>query len=85
MNSVEAVRTLLRTLNELGFAVETADEMLGRLAYSEADAAKMIGVSPRTLFNLRSEGKVKAIKIGSRVVYPRAALLAFLEAGVSDG
>lgn len=84
-NKTEAVRTLLRTLAELGYDVESGDEMQDRLAYSEADAAKMLGISPRKLFGLRAAGKIRAVKIGSRVTYPRHELMRFLDAEMEGG
>jgi hypothetical protein len=54
------------------------------LAVDERTAAKMLSLSSRTLFTLRKRGEINAIKTGtgpkSRVIYPVAALQAFLEA-----
>ena len=49
------------------------------LAVSSRGAAKMLGVSERTIFNLAKEGKIACKKIGWRSLYPVASLKAFLE------
>jgi hypothetical protein len=56
-----------------------------RFLYDESEAAYLLSVSPRTLFNLRAEGRIVAGKIGSRVVYNRDELKRFARtvAGVS--
>jgi hypothetical protein len=53
------------------------------LAIGERDAAKLIGLCPRSLFSLRRQGKIAAIKIGGaggkgRVLYPLAELRRFV-------
>jgi hypothetical protein len=58
---------------------------LEKLAVSETEAGLMLGVSGRTVFALRKQGKIRAVKIGSgmqaRVLYPISELKRFLEAG----
>ena len=49
------------------------------LAYDEYTAARMLGVCPKTLFNLRKEGKLGCAKIGTRTVYTQQHLQAFLD------
>ncbi len=41
---------------------------------SEAEAAKMLGISPRKLFDLRKSGRVPFVHMGRRVLYRVAAL-----------
>jgi excisionase family DNA binding protein len=40
-------------------------------------AAKLLGISPRTLWDLEKRGEVKSKRIGRRVLYSRAALEEF--------
>lgn len=50
------------------------------LAVSEPEAARLIGVSPRTLWTLRKEGRgPRHAVIGSSVRYRVAAILEYLE------
>jgi hypothetical protein len=42
-------------------------------------AAKAIGVSPRTLWSITQRGDIPHARIGTAVIYPTAALLAWLE------
>jgi len=48
------------------------------LALGRKDAAKSIGVSERTLWQLTADGHIPIVKIGSRTVYRIAALEKFL-------
>ena len=75
--SRSTISVLLETLSALGYEVgsELPDQ---QLAYSEQDAAKLLSISPRTLFTLRKEGKVRAVKVGNRVIYSREELKRFL-------
>lgn len=80
--SRSTISVLLGTLSALGYEVgsELPDQ---QLAYNEQDAAKLLSISPRTLFTLRKEGKVRAVKVGNRVIYSREELKRFL-AGSAD-
>jgi len=49
------------------------------LAVSSRDAATMLGVSERTVFNLAKEGKITCKKVGWRSLYLIASIKAFLE------
>jgi len=49
------------------------------LAVNAKDAARMLGVSERTVFNLSQAGKIACKKVGWRSLYPVASLKAFLE------
>ena len=73
----DSINVLLATLSVLGYDV-TSELPDQQLAYSEQEAAGLLGISPRTLFTLRKEGKVRAVKIGKRVVYSREELQRFL-------
>jgi hypothetical protein len=51
----------------------------GRLAFSEAEAAALLGVKPYVLRDCRRRGELERSKIGSKIMYTRADLLEFLE------
>ena len=50
-----------------------------RLIVPEPEAAKMLSVCDRTLFNLRQEGAIPFVRIRSRIMYRVSALEAWLE------
>lgn len=47
-------------------------------ALGEDDAARLLGISPRSLFSLRQAGQIPHTTLGARVVYPLAALREWL-------
>lgn len=49
-----------------------------RMSYSPSDAAKVIGVSRSTLFNLLARGDLKARKLGTRTLITSAELERYL-------
>ena len=54
-------------------------EQIAPLAVNGRQAAKMLGVSERTVFNLAREGKIVCKKLGWRSLYTVASIKAFLE------
>jgi len=50
-----------------------------RLAYTEAEAAALIGVRPHVLRDARRRGEVHAKLVGKRYIYTLATLKHFLE------
>lgn len=50
----------------------------GRLAYSEPEAAALIGVQQHVLRDCRLRGEIQASKAGKRWLYQRDELLRFL-------
>lgn len=48
------------------------------LAVNERHAAKLLNVSPRTVFNLTASGKLRSFKIGTRKLYSVASLQKFI-------
>jgi hypothetical protein len=77
-----ALRPLItEVVRETLAAVEAARAALpeGRLAYSEAEAARLLGMLPHQLRDERLEGKIRASKVrGRRVRYQREDLLGYL-------
>jgi hypothetical protein len=51
----------------------------GRLAFSEAEAAALLGVKPHVLRDCRLRGEIVGSKIGKKVMYERTQLLELLE------
>jgi hypothetical protein len=54
-------------------------KLSGRLAFTEAEAAVLLGVKPHVLRDCRRRGELAGAKVGSKIVYTRADLLEFLE------
>ena len=55
----------------------------GRLGYSEAEAAALLGVRPHVLRDCRLRGEIKARMVGKRYIYARESLIRFLGEGAS--
>lgn len=53
--------------------------MGGRIGYTEAEAADLLGVERHTLRDCRLRGEIAARKVGKRYVYSKQSLLAFLD------
>lgn len=49
-----------------------------RLTVSAREAAQMLGVSERTIYQLTKTGKIPSKKIGARVIYPIDGLRRFV-------
>ncbi len=45
-----------------------------RLAYGVAEAARAIGVSYKVLYDLIKSGRLRAARVGRRIIIPRSAL-----------
>ncbi len=58
---------------------EERAKLNGRLAFTEPEAAVLLGVKPHVLRDCRRRGELQGAKVGSRIVYTRADLLEFLE------
>ena len=80
----EALRPLLRELVAEALAqLQQHQAALGdRLAWSEPEAARLLGLNPHQLRDERRRGRIAASEIvGGRIRYTRADLLAYLAAG----
>ena len=53
----------------------------GRIAYTEVEAAELVGVARHVLREARLRGEVQHGRIGAKIVYTKRQLLAFLEGG----
>lgn len=49
-----------------------------RLSYSIAEAARALGVSERSVYNLIYDGKLRKLALGRRVVIPASDLQALI-------
>jgi hypothetical protein len=77
----DALRPIIKDIVAEVVAILEADRSrLGdRLAFSEAEAAALLGLHVHQLRDLRLEGKVAASKIvGGRIAYQRSDLLRYL-------
>lgn len=52
-----------------------------RLAYSEPEAASLLGVKPHVLRDARIRGEIFATRVGGRLAYTRNELMSYLEEG----
>jgi len=57
---------------------------VGRLGLRPPEAARVLGVSTRTLHRWAKQGVLKPIKIGRVRIYPKSQLERFLTKGVGD-
>jgi excisionase family DNA binding protein len=56
----------------------------GRLVLSVTEAAGMLGISRGLAYELVARGELPSLRLGRRIVVPRRALEALLEAGVEE-
>jgi len=49
-----------------------------RMLISQRETARLLGVTDRTVFSLRKSGELPFIKLGSRVLFSRDDLAAFV-------
>jgi len=57
----------------------------GRLAFTEPEAAALIGVKPYVLRDCRLRGEITGSRIGKRVMYSRDQLLKLLAKNQTEG
>ena len=50
-----------------------------KLAIPEPEAAEMLSVSGRTMFNMRKDGQIPFFRLRSRIMYSPAALQKWIE------
>ena len=56
----------------------------GRLVLSVTEAAGLLGISRGLAYELVARGELPSLRLGRRIVVPRGALEALLEAEVAD-
>ncbi len=56
-----------------------------RLTLNATEAARAIGISRRLLWSMKNRGDVPHVRLGRRIVYPIAALEAWLAAKAKGG
>ena len=56
----------------------------GRLVLSVTEAAGLLGISRGLAYELVARGELPSLRLGRRIVVPRRALEALLEAGFAD-
>ncbi len=77
----DALRPLvhLAVAEALDHMEEERAKFNGRLAFTEPEAAVLLGVKPHVLRDCRRRGELQGAKVGSKIVYTRADLLDFLD------
>ncbi len=75
------LRPLIETIvkETLRIIDETGRTMGERIAYTEPEAAALLGMAPHVLRDRRLEGEVSASRCGRRILYKRSDLLRLLE------
>ena len=68
--------TVRKTLEQIE---DDRAKLNGRLAYSEPEAAALLGVRPHVLRDVRLRGEIQARKVGKGYRYSRQALIEFME------
>lgn len=63
---------------------ESPVEKAEPLAVNTSEAARLLGVSERTVHNLVKRGKIVCKKVGWRSIFPIASLKAFLESSDNE-
>lgn len=53
--------------------------VMDQILVNEREAARLLGVCEKTLYNLRTEGRVPHLRLGSRVLYSPDALKKWVE------
>lgn len=81
MNLVFDSTTLRKLVRPIVAEVTAAIEIAGdrdRLAYPEPEAAALLGIASHQLRDARLRGEITATKVGGRIGYERAELVAYL-------
>ena len=63
---------------------EAQEKQVEPLAVNSRDAARMLGISERTLYKLTKDEKIICRKLGWRSLYPVASLKAFLGSPMTE-
>jgi hypothetical protein len=62
---------------------EKTEQPVERIGVSVETAAEMLAVSPRTMWNLAKEQKVRTVRIGARVIFSVQSLRDFIDGSVN--
>jgi excisionase family DNA binding protein len=54
-----------------------------KLLFTNQEAAELLSVSPRHLFDLVKRGEIKSIKSGNRNLFPKESLIGWIESKLS--
>ena len=89
---MDEIFDMIRAVNRMGDKVNELTSRIDlllkspfrRLTQSEKAAAKILGISERTLATLRSEGKIPFIKIKRRTLYRTSDLYQYLKENVQQ-
>lgn len=78
---MEQATSIRETGGPLRHETATTDRDTGRIAVSVEDAARLLSVSSWGIRRWIAQGKLKASRLGTRVVIPYEELRRFLDAG----
>jgi excisionase family DNA binding protein len=76
--SDDELRRLIRPVVEEVAAAIGSRISDDRLAYPEAEAAKLLGIAGHQLRDARLRGEITATRVGGRIGFERSELLAYL-------
>ncbi len=74
----ELRRFIRPVVEEVAAAIGSCTGDDDRLAYPEAEAAKLLGIATHQLRDARLRGEIFATRVGGRIGYERTELLAYL-------
>jgi excisionase family DNA binding protein len=69
----------------LAEAVKAAETALKMLAVNAAEAAKMLGISPRLLWTMTNMNEIPHVRLGRRILYQVSALERWLSDRTQGG
>ncbi len=73
------LRELVRPIaEEIAAAIGSRTSDDDRLAYTEAEAAKLLGIATHQLRDARLRGEIVSTRLGGRIGYERTELLSYL-------
>ena len=55
-----------------------------RLAYRPTEVADALGIGRTVVYRLIKEGRIRTLRVGTRIVVPREAILDFLRKGLDE-
>lgn len=55
-----------------------------RIAYRPTEVADALGIGRTVVYRLIKEGRIRTLRVGTRIVVPREAILDFLRKGLNE-
>ena len=87
MTNEQTAKLLVTLLRTCGFDLQLGDGTVPpqKLAYSEPEAAELLSISPRKLFDVRKTGTIDYKQEGTRISYPIECLIDYLRQTANGG